>query len=216
MAFDIQMIKKVYQNFEGRVNAARTVVGKPLTLTEKILYAHLWDEKTDKAFQRGHDYVDFAPDRVAMQDATAQMALLQFMQAGRPQVAVPSTVHCDHLITAKDGADVDLPHARTESKEVFDFLSSVSNKYGIGFWKPGAGIIHQVVLENYAFPGGMMIGTDSHTVNAGGLGMVAIGVGGADELPIHVKNLTLWVHQKFPVVTFDLDSSHYHVVFEVD
>jgi aconitate hydratase len=184
MAFDIQMIKKVYQNFESRVNAARTVVGKPLTLTEKILYAHLWDEKTDKAFQRGHDYVDFAPDRVAMQDATAQMALLQFMQAGRPQVAVPSTVHCDHLITAKDGADVDLPHARTESKEVFDFLSSVSNKYGIGFWKPGAGIIHQVVLENYAFPGGMMIGTDSHTVNAGGLGMVAIGVGGADACDV--------------------------------
>jgi aconitate hydratase len=184
MAFDIQMIKKVYQNFEGRVNAARTVVGKPLTLTEKILYAHLWDEKTDKAFKRGHDYVDFAPDRVAMQDATAQMALLQFMQAGRAQVAVPSTVHCDHLITAKDGADVDLPHARTESKEVFDFLSSVSNKYGIGFWKPGAGIIHQVVLENYAFPGGMMIGTDSHTVNAGGLGMVAIGVGGADACDV--------------------------------
>ena len=184
MAFDIQMIKKVYQNFESRVNAARTVVGKPLTLTEKILYAHLWDEKTDKAFQRGHDYVDFAPDRVAMQDATAQMALLQFMQAGRPQVAVPSTVHCDHLITAKDGADVDLPHARTESKEVFDFLSSVSNKYGIGFWKPGAGIIHQVVLENYAFPGGMMIGTDSHTVNAGGLGMIAIGVGGADACDV--------------------------------
>ena len=184
MAFDIQMIKKVYQNFEGRVNAARTVVGKPLTLTEKILYAHLWDEKTDKAFKRGHDYVDFAPDRVAMQDATAQMALLQFMQAGRPQVSVPSTLHCDHLITAKDGADVDLPHARTESKEVFDFLSSVSNKYGIGFWKPGAGIIHQVVLENYAFPGGMMIGTDSHTVNAGGLGMVAIGVGGADACDV--------------------------------
>ena len=184
MAFDIQMIKKVYQNFEGRVNAARTVVGKPLTLTEKILYAHLWDEKTDKAFKRGHDYVDFAPDRVAMQDATAQMALLQFMQAGRPKVAVPSTVHCDHLITAKDGADIDLPHARSESKEVFDFLSSVSNKYGIGFWKPGAGIIHQVVLENYAFPGGMMIGTDSHTVNAGGLGMVAIGVGGADACDV--------------------------------
>jgi len=184
MAFDIQMIKKVYQNFESRVNAARTVVGKPLTLTEKILYAHLWDEKTDIAFKRGHDYVDFAPDRVAMQDATAQMALLQFMQAGRPKVAVPSTVHCDHLITAKDGADIDLPHARSESKEVFDFLSSVSNKYGIGFWKPGAGIIHQVVLENYAFPGGMMIGTDSHTVNAGGLGMIAIGVGGADACDV--------------------------------
>ena len=156
MAFDIQMIKKVYQNFESRVNAARTVVGNPLTLTEKILYAHLWDEKTNIAFKRGHDYVDFAPDRVAMQDATAQMALLQFMQAGRPKVAVPSTVHCDHLITAKDGADIDLPHARSESKEVFDFLSSVSNKYGIGFWKPGAGIIHQVVLENYAFPGGTL------------------------------------------------------------
>ena len=184
MAFDIQMIKKVYQNFESRVNAARTVVGNPLTLTEKILYAHLWDEKTNIAFKRGHDYVDFAPDRVAMQDATAQMALLQFMQAGRPKVAVPSTVHCDHLITAKDGADIDLPHARSESKEVFDFLSSVSNKYGIGFWKPGAGIIHQVVLENYAFPGGMMIGTDSHTVNAGGLGMVAIGVGGADACDV--------------------------------
>ena len=184
MAFDIQMIKKVYQNFESRINAARTVVGNPLTLTEKILYAHLWDEKTDIAFKRGHDYVDFAPDRVAMQDATAQMALLQFMQAGRPKVAVPSTVHCDHLITAKDGADIDLPHARSESKEVFDFLSSVSNKYGIGFWKPGAGIIHQVVLENYAFPGGMMIGTDSHTVNAGGLGMVAIGVGGADACDV--------------------------------
>ena len=184
MAFDIQMIKKVYQNFESRVNAARTVVGNPLTLTEKILYAHLWDEKTNIAFKRGHDYVDFAPDRVAMQDATAQMALLQFMQAGRPKVAVPSTVHCDHLITAKDGADIDLTHARSESKEVFDFLSSVSNKYGIGFWKPGAGIIHQVVLENYAFPGGMMIGTDSHTVNAGGLGMVAIGVGGADACDV--------------------------------
>ena len=184
MAFDIQMIKKVYQNFESRVNAARNVVGKPLTLTEKILYAHLWDEKTNIAFKRGHDYVDFAPDRVAMQDATAQMALLQLMQAGRPQVAVPSTVHCDHLITAKDGADVDLPHARSESKEVFNFLSSVSNKYGIGFWKPGAGIIHQVVLENYAFPGGMMIGTDSHTVNAGGLGMIAIGVGGADACDV--------------------------------
>lgn len=184
MAFDLDMIKKVYQNFESRVEAARKVVGKPLTLTEKILYAHLWDEKTDKAFQRGHDYVDFAPDRVAMQDATAQMALLQFMQAGRPKVAVPSTVHCDHLIMAKEGADKDLDFAKHESKEVFDFLSSVSNKYGIGFWKPGAGIIHQVVLENYAFPGGMMIGTDSHTVNAGGLGMVAIGVGGADACDV--------------------------------
>ena len=184
MAFDIDMIKKVYANFGPRVDAARKIVGRPLTLSEKILYAHLWDGDPKKAFSRGTDYVDFAPDRVAMQDATAQMALLQFMQAGRPQVAVPSTVHCDHLITAKEGASIDLPHARTESAEVFDFLSSVSNKYGIGFWKPGAGIIHQVVLENYAFPGGMMIGTDSHTVNAGGLGMVAIGVGGADACDV--------------------------------
>ncbi|KIA92204.1 aconitate hydratase [Pedobacter kyungheensis] len=184
MAFDIDMIKKVYANFGSRVEAARKVVGRPLTLSEKILYAHLWDGDPKTAFKRGSDYVDFAPDRVAMQDATAQMALLQFMQAGRPQVAVPSTVHCDHLITAKEGAAIDLPHAKTESAEVFDFLSSVSNKYGIGFWKPGAGIIHQVVLENYAFPGGMMIGTDSHTVNAGGLGMVAIGVGGADACDV--------------------------------
>ena len=184
MAFDIEMIKKVYANFSTRIDAARKVVGRPLTLSEKILYTHLWDGKGKTAFVRGTDYVDFAPDRVAMQDATAQMALLQFMQAGRPQVAVPSTVHCDHLITAKFGAEIDLPHANTESKEVFDFLASVSNKYGIGFWKPGAGIIHQVVLENYAFPGGMMIGTDSHTVNAGGLGMVAIGVGGADACDV--------------------------------
>ena len=184
MAFDIDMIKKVYGNFSSRVDAARGVVGRPLTLSEKILYAHLWDGNPKKAFVRGTDYVDFAPDRVAMQDATAQMALLQFMQAGRPKVAVPSTVHCDHLITAKEGAAIDLPHAKTESAEVFDFLSSVSNKYGIGFWKPGAGIIHQVVLENYAFPGGLMIGTDSHTVNAGGLGMIAIGVGGADACDV--------------------------------
>ena len=184
MAFDIEMIKKVYANFSTRVDAARKVVGRPLTLSEKILYTHLWDGDAKTAFVRGTDYVDFAPDRVAMQDATAQMALLQFMQAGRPQVAVPSTVHCDHLITAKLGAEIDLPHANTESKEVFDFLASVSDKYGIGFWKPGAGIIHQVVLENYAFPGGMMIGTDSHTVNAGGLGMVAIGVGGADACDV--------------------------------
>jgi aconitate hydratase len=184
MAFDIEMIKKVYANFGPRVEAARKLVGRPLTLSEKILYTHLWDGNTNTPFVRGTDYVDFAPDRVAMQDATAQMALLQFMQAGRPQVAVPSTVHCDHLITAKNGADIDLPAANTESKEVFDFLASVSNKYGIGFWKPGAGIIHQVVLENYAFPGGMMIGTDSHTVNAGGLGMVAIGVGGADACDV--------------------------------
>ncbi|WP_316823325.1 aconitate hydratase [Pedobacter gandavensis] len=184
MAFDIEMIKKVYANFGPRVEAARKLVGRPLTLSEKILYTHLWDGNTNTSYVRGTDYVDFAPDRVAMQDATAQMALLQFMQAGRPKVAVPSTVHCDHLITAKYGAEVDLPAANTESKEVFDFLASVSNKYGIGFWKPGAGIIHQVVLENYAFPGGMMIGTDSHTVNAGGLGMVAIGVGGADACDV--------------------------------
>jgi aconitate hydratase len=184
MAFDIEMIKKVYANFGPRVEAARKLVGRPLTLSEKILYTHLWDGNTNTPFVRGTDYVDFAPDRVAMQDATAQMALLQFMQAGRPQVAVPSTVHCDHLITAKNGAEIDLPAANTESKEVFDFLASVSNKYGIGFWKPGAGIIHQVVLENYAFPGVMMIGTDSHTVNAGGLGMVAIGVGGADACDV--------------------------------
>jgi aconitate hydratase len=184
MAFDIEMIKKVYANFGPRIEAARKVVGRPLTLSEKILYTHLWEQNTGKAFVRGTDYVDFAPDRVAMQDATAQMALLQFMQAGRPKVAVPSTVHCDHLITAKDGAEFDLPAANTESKEVFDFLASVSNKYGIGFWKPGAGIIHQVVLENYAFPGGLMIGTDSHTVNAGGLGMIAIGVGGADACDV--------------------------------
>jgi len=184
MAFDIEMIKKVYANFGPRVEAARKLVGRPLTLSEKILYTHLWEGNTNTSYNRGVDYVDFAPDRVAMQDATAQMALLQFMQAGRPQVAVPSTVHCDHLITAKFGAEIDLPAANTESKEVFDFLASVSDKYGIGFWKPGAGIIHQVVLENYAFPGGMMIGTDSHTVNAGGLGMVAIGVGGADACDV--------------------------------
>jgi len=184
MAFDIEMIKKVYDNLDAKVSAARKVVHKPLTLTEKILYAHLWDGQATTAYERGKSYVDFAPDRVAMQDATAQMALLQFMQAGRPQVAVPSTVHCDHLIQAKEGADRDLATANTQNKEVYEFLSSVSNKYGIGFWKPGAGIIHQVVLENYAFPGGMMIGTDSHTVNAGGLGMVAIGVGGADACDV--------------------------------
>ena len=184
MAFDIEMIKKVYDNLDAKVNAARKVVNKPLTLTEKILYAHLWDGQASTAFERGKSYVDFAPDRVAMQDATAQMALLQFMQAGRPQVAVPSTVHCDHLIQAKEGATKDLATANSQNKEVYDFLASVSNKYGIGFWKPGAGIIHQVVLENYAFPGGMMIGTDSHTVNAGGLGMVAIGVGGADACDV--------------------------------
>ena len=184
MAFDIDMIKKVYARYGERIAAARKVVDRPLTLTEKILYTHLWDGNATTAYERGASYVDFAPDRVAMQDATAQMALLQFMQAGRPRVAVPSTAHCDHLIRAKEGAEQDLAVATTESKEVFDFLASVSNKYGIGFWKPGAGIIHQVVLENYAFPGGMMIGTDSHTVNAGGLGMLAIGVGGADACDV--------------------------------
>ncbi|TDQ29706.1 aconitate hydratase [Tenacibaculum caenipelagi] len=184
MAFDINMIKEVYSKVAERVDAARKITGKPLTLAEKILYTHLWDGTPTKTFQRGKDYVDFAPDRIACQDATAQMALLQFMQAGKTKVAVPTTVHCDHLIQAKDGAATDLKHANDVSSEVFNFLESVSNKYGIGFWKPGAGIIHQVVLENYAFPGGMMIGTDSHTVNAGGLGMVAIGVGGADAVDV--------------------------------
>ncbi len=184
MAFDIEMIKAVYSKMEERIAAARKVVNKPLTLTEKILYSHLTQGNATNSYERGKSYVDFGPDRVAMQDATAQMALLQFMQSGRPKVAVPSTVHCDHLITAKNGAAQDLEFATKESKEVFDFLGSVSNKYGIGFWKPGAGIIHQVVLENYAFPGGMMIGTDSHTVNAGGLGMIAIGVGGADACDV--------------------------------
>ena len=184
MAFDIDMIKGVYSKMAEHVDKAREIVGKPLTLSEKILYSHLWDGSPTKAFVRGKDYVDFAPDRIACQDATAQMALLQFMQAGKPKVAVPTTVHCDHLIQAKQGAALDLKRANETSNEVFDFLASVSNKYGIGFWKPGAGIIHQVVLENYAFPGGMMIGTDSHTVNAGGLGMVAIGVGGADAVDV--------------------------------
>ena len=184
MAFDIDMIKNVYDRMAERVDAAREKVGKPLTLAEKILYNHLWDGKASVSYTRGKDYVDFTPDRIACQDATAQMALLQFMQAGKSKVAVPTTVHCDHLILAKSGASVDLPFANKTSAEVFDFLGSVSNKYGIGFWKPGAGIIHQVVLENYAFPGGMMIGTDSHTVNAGGLGMVAIGVGGADAVDV--------------------------------
>ncbi len=184
MLFDLDLIKNVYEKFPVRVEKARKVLGRPLTLTEKILYAHLYDGEPTKAFNRAVDYVDFAPDRVAMQDATAQMALLQFMQAGKEKVAVPSTVHCDHLIQAKVGAKEDLQTAKDTNKEVFDFLASVSNKYGIGFWKPGAGIIHQVVLENYAFPGGMMIGTDSHTVNAGGLGMVAIGVGGADAVDV--------------------------------
>ncbi|WP_075602956.1 aconitate hydratase [Saccharicrinis aurantiacus] len=183
MAFDIEMIEKVYKEMGEKVNKARTLLGKPLTLTEKILYAHLAEDTTE-AYKRGESYVNFNPDRVAMQDATAQMALLQFMQAGKDKVAVPSTVHADHLIQAKTEATVDLKNAKDTNKEVYDFLSSVTDRYGIGFWKPGAGIIHQVVLENYAFPGGMMIGTDSHTVNAGGLGMVAIGVGGADAVDV--------------------------------
>src|SRR4028119_1716343 len=184
MAFDIEMIRSVYARLGERVAAARQAVGKPLTLSEKILYSHLYAGTPTQAFQRGKTYVDFAPDRVAMQDATAQMALLQFMQAQRPQVAVPSTVHCDHLIQAKTGAQEDLANALNTNSEVFEFLASVCNKYGLGFWKPGAGIIHQVMLENYAFPGGLMIGTDSHTVNAGGLGMIAIGVGGADACDV--------------------------------
>jgi aconitate hydratase len=180
MAFDIEMIRKVYNELPGKIEAARSLVGRPLTLAEKILFAHLHVDMEAQNFERGKHYVDFAPDRVAMQDATAQMALLQFMQAGRAQVAVPSTVHCDHLIQAKTGAKEDLETALNTNREVYEFLASVCNKYGLGFWKPGAGIIHQVVLENYAFPGGLMIGTDSHTPNAGGLGMIAIGVGGAD------------------------------------
>ncbi len=183
MAFDFEMIKNVYSNIVKNVDEAKKIANKPLTLSEKILYSHLWN-LTSKPFVRGKDYVDFKPDRIACQDATAQMALLQFMQAGKSKVAVPTTVHCDHLIQAKMGAKPDLIQANKVSNEVFDFLKNVSNKYGIGFWKPGAGIIHQVVLENYAFPGGMMIGTDSHTVNAGGLGMVAIGVGGADAVDV--------------------------------
>ena len=184
MVFDIDMIKRIYSLYPTRIEAARKLVGRPLTLTEKILYTHLWEGNATEAYTRGNSYVDFAPDRVAMQDATAQMALLQFMQAGKKKVAVPSTVHADHLIQAKLGATKDLQESLNQNNEVFNFLSSISNKYGIGFWKPGAGIIHQVVLENYAFPGGMMIGTDSHTVNAGGLGMIAIGVGGADAVDV--------------------------------
>ena len=183
MVFDIEMIKKIYSSIKNKVDHAKRVCNHPLTLSEKILYSHLWNN-LNKPFKRGADYVDFAPDRIACQDATAQMALLQFMQAGKSKVAVPTTVHCDHLIQARIGAGPDLQEAINSSNEVFNFLESVSNKYGIGFWKPGAGIIHQVVLENYAFPGGMMIGTDSHTVNAGGLGMVAIGVGGADAVDV--------------------------------
>jgi aconitate hydratase len=184
MVFDLEMIKKVYEKYPERIEAARKVIGRPLTLSEKILYAHLWDKNATVSHERGKSYVDFAPDRVAMQDATAQMALLQFMQAGKKKVAVPSTVHADHLIQAKVDATKDLQESLNQNNEVFNFLSTISDKYGIGFWKPGAGIIHQVVLENYAFPGGMMIGTDSHTVNAGGLGMLAIGVGGADAVDV--------------------------------
>ncbi|MCO6494000.1 MAG: aconitate hydratase [Phaeodactylibacter sp.] len=184
MPFDLDMIRAVYKALPQRVEEARKKLGRPLTLAEKILYSHLHPESPLQNYNRGKDYVFFAPDRVAMQDATAQMALLQFMTAGRDKVAVPSTVHCDHLIEAEVGADKDLSKANEVNKEVYDFLSSISNKYGIGFWKPGAGIIHQIVLENYAFPGGMMIGTDSHTPNAGGLGMVAIGVGGADAVDV--------------------------------
>jgi len=184
MTFDIEMIRRIYAAYPDKVERARKLVGKPLTLIDKILYAHTFDGFPEKPFVRGSDYVDFAPDRVAMQDATAQMALLQFMQAGKKRTAVPSTVHCDHLIQAKIGAREDLRVAQETNEEVFNFLASVSNKYGIGFWKPGAGIIHQVILENYAFPGGMIIGTDSHTVNAGGLGMISIGVGGADAVDV--------------------------------
>ena len=184
MLFDLEMITRFYADLPGKVARARKLAGHPLTLAEKILNAHAWNELPVQPWRRGADYVDFRPDRVAMQDATAQMALLQFMQAGKPQATVPTTVHCDHLIQARTGAAEDLREALVANKEVYDFLASASNKYGIGFWKPGAGIIHQVVLENYAFPGGMMIGTDSHTPNAGGLGMLAIGVGGADAVDV--------------------------------
>src|SRR5687768_12439913 len=183
MLFDLDLLKKVYSELPGKLEVARKLLGRPLTLAEKILYTHTYKPAT-QVFERGKDYVDFAPDRVAMQDATAQMALLQFDTCGRDRVAVPSSVHCDHLIQAKVGAEEDLNNAIETNREVYDFLSSISNKYGIGFWKPGGGIIHQVVLENYAFPGGMMIGTDSHTPNAGGLGMIAIGVGGADAVDV--------------------------------
>jgi len=182
--FDLEMIQGVYTRMAKNIIAARKILNRPMTLTEKVLYSHLYNGLPTQSFDRGETYVDFAPDRVAMQDATAQMALLQFMMAGKNKVAVPSTVHCDHLIQAKESASIDLAQAKDINGEVYDFLESVSNKYGIGFWKAGAGIIHQVVLENYAFPGGMMIGTDSHTVNAGGLGMIAIGVGGADAVDV--------------------------------
>ena len=184
MSVEIKALEKIYQKLESGADAARTLLNKPLTLTEKILYGHLSDSPATAPFKRGMDYVNFNPDRVAMQDATAQMALLQFMTAGRKTTAVPSTVHCDHLILARDGVKTDLPQANRQNEEVYNFLQTVSAKYGIGFWKPGAGIIHQVIFENYAFPGGMIIGTDSHTPNAGGLGMVAIGVGGADAVDV--------------------------------
>ena len=184
MIFDIEMIRSFYSSLSRKVDEAREHLHRPMTLAEKILYAHLYDESKMTAYRRGEDYVDFRPDRVAMQDATAQMALLQFMNAGKEQSAVPATVHCDHLIQAYRGAKDDLSTANETNKEVYDFLQSVSGKYGIGFWRPGAGIIHQVILENYAFPGGMMVGTDSHTPNAGGLGMIAIGVGGADAVDV--------------------------------
>ncbi|HOQ48885.1 MAG TPA: aconitase family protein, partial [Candidatus Kapabacteria bacterium] len=186
MILDIDMLRKHYATFAEKIKFVKSKINRPLTLAEKILYSHLFDLNSIREFERGVDYVEFAPDRVAMQDATAQMALLQFMQARKNKVAVPTTVHCDHLILAQVGAQKDLESALETNKEVYDFLESVSNKYGIGFWKPGAGIIHQVILENYAFPGGMMIGTDSHTVNAGGLGMIAIGVGGADAVDVMV------------------------------
>ena len=183
MTMNFDMIQRTYEAMPERIGKARELLNRPMTFTEKVLYSHLW-ETPEAPLQRAKDYVNFGPDRVAMQDATAQMALLQFMSAGIPQVAVPSTVHCDHLILAEHGAKEDLASSLDTNREVFDFLASVSKKYGIGFWKPGAGIIHQVVLENYAFPGGMMIGTDSHTPNAGGLGMIAIGVGGADAVDV--------------------------------
>ena len=182
--FDLELIKKIYEEMPSRVAMIKEVLGRPLTYAEKILFSHLFETQKPENFEKKTDYVDFAPDRVAMQDATAQMALLQFINSGKKTTAVPSTVHCDHLIQAHVDGHTDLHVAKDINKEVYDFLESVSNKYGIGFWKPGAGIIHQVILENYAFPGGMMIGTDSHTVNAGGLGMVAIGVGGADAVDI--------------------------------
>lgn len=184
MIFDFNMISGFYKELPSRISEIRKQLNRPLTLSEKILYSHLFDKSQKGSFKRGVDYVDFAPNRVAMQDATAQMALLQFMMAGKEQTAVPASVHCDHLIMAKSGAAADMKSAVYTNKEVYDFLSSVCNKYDIGFWKPGAGIIHQIVLENYAFPGGMMIGTDSHTPNAGGLGMIAIGVGGADAVDV--------------------------------